>query len=219
MATEPRDSEIDTDRILKVNGIYPDAVENFSDQLPEVNEGDYMIGGSLREEFKPFVYSGLVSEFPVNGESVFVVTERGEEASNGYESHKDLIDTEQEVTRDEAYQVFEAESDGFAQPRITEELLTEYRQEREQEQKDSTEEAWKRYLDLGNEMLNNWEETYHRAERSDSEQVQEYAEILGEQVEKLTEDLIRLADSREGRDIEPVRNTMYEMENLTDRIS
>lgn len=218
MATEPQDSDSDTDRILKVEGIYPDAVETFSDQIPEVQEGDYIIGGRFREDFKPFVYSGLLSEFPVNGESVFIVTERGEEVATGYETQRDFIGADPEVSRDEAYQVFNAESDGVAQALLTEELLSQYRREQEHERKESPQEAWKIYLDLGNEMLNNWEETYHRAERSNSEEVQEYAEILGEQIDKLTGDLIKLADTHQGRHIEPVRNAMYEMENLTESL-
>lgn len=210
--------EDNEEEIFRINGIYPDAVDEFQERLPDMNQGDYMIGGKLREDFKPFVYSGLVSEFPVNGESVFVVTERGEEVSGGYGDPEKVVDGEQEVPRREAYRVLEAQTDDFAQAIIAEELISDHRREREHQIKSSGKEAVEKYLDFGTEMLNRWEATYHRAIDSDSEELQEYAEILEGQVEKLTEDLITLADRNETGYIESVRNTLYEMENLTDRV-
>ena len=210
--------EDNEEEIFRINGIYPDAVDEFQERLPDMNQGDYMIGGKLREDFKPFVYSGLVSEFPVNGESVFVVTERGEEVSGGYGDPEKVVDGEQEVPRGEAYRVLEAQTDDFAQAIIAEELISDHRREREHQIKSSGKEAVEKYLDFGTEMLNRWEATYHRAIDSDSEELQEYAEILEGQMEKLTENIITLAERKDIGYIESVRNTLYEMENLTDRV-
>ena len=189
--------EDNEEEIFRINGIYPDAVDEFQERLPDMNQGDYMIGGKLREDFKPFVYSGLVSEFPVNGESVFVVTERGEEVSGGYGDPEKVVDGEQEVPRGEAYRVLEAQTDDFAQAIIAEELISDHRREREHQIKSSGKEAVEKYLDFGTEMLNRWEATYHRAIDSDSEELQEYAEILEGQMEKLTENIITLAERKD----------------------
>lgn len=206
------------EEIFRINGIYPEAVDEFQERLPDMKQGDYLIGGKLREDFKPFVYSGLVSEFPVNGESVFVVTERGEEVSGGYRDPEQVVDGEQEISRGEAYRVLDAQTDDFAQAVIAEKLVSDHRREREHQIKSSGKEAVERYLDFGTEMLHRWEATYHRAVESESEELQEYADILGGQVEKLTEDLITLAERKETGYIESVRNTLYEMENLTDKV-
>jgi hypothetical protein len=215
--THNSDSSED-ERILKVNGVYPEAVEELDERLPEMQEGDYVIGGTLREDFKPFVYSGLASEFPVNGESVFIITERGETVSEGYWNAEEVVQAEPEVERSEAYKVFDAESDDIAQAMITEELLTQYRRSEEQQVKNKEGENWRNYLDFGTEMLNSWEETYQRAQRAEDESLSEYADMVGNQVEKLTSDLARLADKQSSQQIEPVRNSLYELENMTDRL-
>ncbi|MEF8880391.1 MAG: hypothetical protein V5A72_01000, partial [Candidatus Nanohaloarchaea archaeon] len=106
----------------KTNGIYPEAVEEFDERLPEMEEGDYIIGGRLREDFKPFVYSGLMSEFPVNGETVFIVTERGEKASKGYQEPKEIVEENPAIERSEAFKVLDAETEDPNQATITEEL-------------------------------------------------------------------------------------------------
>lgn len=217
MSSETGESS-DTEEVLENNGIYQDAVEEFQEQLPQMREGDYLIGGNLREDFKPFVYSGFVSEFPVNGESVFIVTERGEHVSEGYSHPEEVINREMEVSRDEAYEVFNARTDNFAQAIIAEELLTQYRQNTEQEVKHREGDSWQNYLEFGTEMLENWKQTYHEASTSEDQKLQAYAEKLGAKVEQLTEEITQLSRERETEYIEPLRNTMYEMEKLTDDI-
>ncbi len=205
------------ERRLKANGIYPEALEEFEEQLPEVSEGDFLIGGKIREDFKPFVYSGLASEFPVNGESVFIITERGEEAHRS-DDYEEIVQAEPDVERSEAYEVFEAQNANIASAVITEELLTRYRRHNEHQLKEAEGESWENYLDFGTEVLNAWEETYQRASQVDDEEVSEYAEMVGQQVEKLTSDLTQLAEKRDDQYIENVRNSIYELENLTDHI-
>jgi len=207
--------EPEDERKLKVNGIYPDAVEEFNERLPEMNEGDFLIGGSFREDFKPFVYSGFISEYPVKGESVFLVTERGAKVANGQIDYDQIVDSNHEVELSEAYKVFEAQNPGKNSAVITEELVKRYRRQTEQEVKHKEGESWQNYLEFGTEMLNTWEETYHRARRVDDENISEYAEMIGEQLDKLTFDLLKLADERESRYIENVRNDIYQLENLT----
>lgn len=203
---------------LEENGMYPEAVEEFQERLPEMEEGDYMIGGRLREPFKPFVYSGLVSEYPVNGETVFIVTERGEEVSQGYEDPEELVEKEPSVERSEAFKVLDAETESENQAVITEELLSRHRAKKEQEVKNTEEEAWLRYHQLGTDMLDHWEQAYHRAATAEDEALAEYAEILGTQIETLRGDLARLARHQEGRHIEDMRDSLYQLEDLTEQI-
>lgn len=202
---------------LEKNGMYPEAVEEFEERLPEVEEGDYLIGGGLREPFKPFIYSGLISEFPVNGETVFIVTERGEQASQGYEDPEELVEKEPEVERSETFKVLDAETESENQAVITEELLSRHRAEREQQVKNNGE-AWLRYHQFGTEMLDHWEQAYHRASTAEDDALTEYAEILGTQIETLRGDLARLARHQEGRHIEDMRESLYQLEDLTEQI-
>lgn len=200
------------------NGIYPEAVEEFEERLPELDEGDYMIGGRLREDFKPFVYSGLVSEFPVNGETVFIVTERGEKASKGCEKPEELVEKDPTLERSEAFKVLDADTENKNQAIITEELLSRYRAEKEQQVKNNSENPWVKYHQLGKEMLDQWEQAYHRAATAEDELLTEYAEILGSQIEILRGDLAKLTREQEGHQIEEVRESLYELEDLTERL-
>lgn len=209
--------DAEDERKLRANGIYPKALEEFEEQLPEISEGDFLIGGNLREDFKPFVYSGLASEFPVNGESVFIITERGEEAHQSSD-YEEIVQADPEIERNQAYEVFEAQNANLASAVITEELLTRYRRQSEHQLKETEGENWQNYLDFGTEILNAWEETYQKASRVEDEEVSDYAKMVGEQIDKLTSDLTQLAQERDSRYIENVRNSIYELENLTDHI-
>ena len=200
------------------NGMSPEAVEEFEKRLPKMEEGDYMIGGSLREPFKPFVYSGLVSEFPVNGETVFIVTERGEKASKGYGELEELVEKDPAIERAEAFKVLDAQTESENQAVITEELLSRHRAKRENKVKNNEEDDWLRYHQFGTEMLDHWEQAYHRVATAEEEALTEYAEILGTQIETLKGDLARLARHQEESHIEDMRESLYQLEDLTEQI-
>ncbi|WEL23662.1 hypothetical protein [Candidatus Nanohalovita haloferacivicina] len=213
-----RDST-EEDIFFDIKGIFPEAVDEFQEQMPEMSEGDYMIGGRMREDMKPFVYSGLVSEFPVNGETVFIVTERGEQVLEGYEDPEEVTAQKPTVDREEAYEVFNADTEDFAQAIISEELLTQYRRKKEQQVQSAEGESWENYLDFGTEMLNNWEQVFHRANNSEDRELQQYAEEVGYRLDELTEGLVNLADEKEGQHIESVRDSIYELEGLTEQFN
>lgn len=217
MATKTGRSGFRTEDIYRINGIYPSAVEDFEEQLPEMEEGDFIVGGRFREDFKPFVYSGLISEFPVSNDTVFVVTERGENVSSTDYNERALVDQDPEFTLDQAPQILDGKST-LAEAKLVEEFTARHRRNMENEIYHSERPAWERYLDFGTKMLNQWEEIYQRASNINDSTANMYENMLQEELNDLTYNLSRLAETKSNSMIEPFRNQLYSMEDLTQNL-